>query len=187
MCAPARYALSQHCKGKIMQNWQYSRAGWLLLILPLLALAGCGSGSADNAGGRAVNGDESQQPRTMRRISAGMWESVTLINGHIQPPARSCVSEAEAAAINGDDAAVRVGLVKANAANGCRLENLHIAGSDIAFDTICSGKTIHSALSYRGETYTGTIAVEGSQAMALNARRIGPCSGGPAPDAADKP
>lgn len=146
-------------------------AGWPLLTLPIVMLAGCGAASPN----KDANSTATQQSRSVLRLRSGLWESVSVVNGHTMAPAQSCVGDAEAAAINGDDASVRAGLTKTNAANGCRLENLRIAGPDIAFDTICSGQRIHSALNYRGETYTGTMTFKGGTPMALRARRIGAC------------
>ena len=94
------------------------------------------------------------------------------------PPATICVSQATADEINGDDAAVRRGLTQTNAAPGCDVKNIVIEGGRVAFDTVCDGQTIHSAITYSGDRYAGEMTGAGMNAMALSARRVGDCPAG---------
>ena len=97
------------------------------------------------------------------------------------PPARTCITEAVADEINGDDAAVRNGLAQSNAAPGCEVKNIVIAGSRVDFDTICDGQAVATSLTYAGDTYSGEMTMAGTQTMTLTARHVDACPAGDAP------
>lgn len=157
--------------------------GWRLAALAAAGLAasslvGCDTKSATNvpasanAQGKAESGGASG---AARRLNAGLWETVTTVNGHAMPPARTCVSDALAAEINGDDASVRNGLTRSNAAPGCNVDNITIDGSRVGFDTVCDGQTVSTALTYGGDRYFGDMTIAGNRTMTLSAHRVGAC------------
>lgn len=111
----------------------------------------------------------------IRRLTPGLWETAMTVNGHAMSPARVCITKALADEINGDDASVRRGLAQSNAAPGCEVKNVEIDGARVAFDTICDGQAIHSAITYQGDRYTGEMTGSGTGLMALSARHVGNC------------
>ena len=117
--------------------------------------------------------DGDAQAQASRRLNAGLWESVTTMNGRAMPPGRICIGARDAADINGGDAAVRAGLARTNGADGCKVAAVRIAGDTIAFDSLCRGSTARTTITYRGDSYAGSIAMRGVPAMSLKARRIG--------------
>ncbi len=140
-------------------------------------LAGCDAGSKPKSAVSSSTAHEAT-PEKPRRLNAGMWETVTTVNGRAMPPAPMCITQATADEINGDDASIRRGLAQANAAPGCTISNVTVAGARVDFDTVCDGTTVQTVLTYSGDSYSGTMAVAGAPAMSLTARRVGACPAG---------
>lgn len=137
------------------------------LAIMALALAGAGIVAAAPA----------------RRLNAGLWESVTTVNGRAMPPGRICIGARDAGDINGNDTSVRAGLARTNATDGCRVANVVINGATVVFDSVCRGSSTRTTITYRGDSYTGSIAmIAGTKnvgpVMSLTARRIGNCTPG---------
>jgi hypothetical protein len=104
------------------------------------------------------------------RVRAGQWETTLTIAGRTVTKV-ACVSELDAAAMNGDVASVRAFVDKNNVKTGCKTTDLDVNGNQIMVRSLCSGKENIGTTTYKGETLD-TANTNGAKA---HARWVGVC------------
>jgi hypothetical protein len=104
------------------------------------------------------------------RVHAGQWET-TIESGGRSHVMTTCVTPAEAQAMNGDEAALRDGIEKATAATGCKLMGVKASGNQVTVSSQCSVGSNTGTTTYRGESYDS----ENSNGTKVHAKRVGAC------------
>jgi hypothetical protein len=108
------------------------------------------------------------------RIRAGQWVGTTIVGGKTYPTS-SCVSQSDAAAMNGDAKAVKAYLETIIPPQICKITDVKVDGSQIVYTASCSGgavKTVKTVTtSYHGDRSEGTDST-GSK---MEAKLVGAC------------
>ena len=104
------------------------------------------------------------------RVRAGQWET-TVGEGARAHVMKSCLSAADAAAMNGDEHAFRAVLEKALGDGACAVKSLRLSGNVVVAENQCGPKAFTSTTTYHGDSYEQTSTL-GSKA---SARRLGDC------------
>jgi uncharacterized protein DUF3617 len=108
------------------------------------------------------------------RVRAGQWVGTTIVDGKTYPTS-SCVSQSDAAAINGDAKAVKAYLETIIPAQICKIADVRADGNQIIYTASCSGgaaktvKTVTTA--YYGDRSEGTDSTGGK----TEAKLVGAC------------
>jgi hypothetical protein len=105
------------------------------------------------------------------RMRAGQWVGSTVANGRTFASS-SCVTQADADAMNGDAKAVRVVLEKAIPAGICKLSDIKANGAQIIYTTACNGATPSViTTTYHGDTFESTTTA----GVTSTGKLTGPC------------
>ena len=84
----------------------------------------------------------------------------------------TCVTPAEAQAMNGDEATLKQGMEKAAAGTGCKVTAIKASGNQVTVSSQCGVGANTGTTTYRGDSYDS----ENSNGTKVHAKRIGPCS-----------
>jgi hypothetical protein len=108
------------------------------------------------------------------RIQSGQWVGTTIVGGKTYPTS-SCVSQSDAAAMNGDAKAVKAYLETIIPPEICKITDVRAAGNQVIYTASCTGgatkttKTVTT--SYFGDRSEGTDSAGGK----TEAKRVGVC------------
>lgn len=106
------------------------------------------------------------------RVRTGQWETtVTFPNGMEPRKSSNCVSEADAAAMNGDVASIRAVLVKDLGESGCTVKDIAIKGNQVVVTSVCMSRESTSTTTYHGDAFE-TVTTNGTK---IQAKRVGAC------------
>jgi hypothetical protein len=108
------------------------------------------------------------------RMRPGLWVGTTIIGGKTFPTS-SCLSQSDAAAINGDAKAIQAYLETIIPPQVCKITDLKADGKQIIYTASCSGGAVKMVktvtTSYYGDRSEGTDTT-GSK---IEAKLVGPC------------
>jgi hypothetical protein len=108
------------------------------------------------------------------RVRAGQWVGTTIVDGKTYTTS-SCLSQSDAAGINGDAKAVKAYLETIIPAQICQLTDVKADGNQVIYTASCSGgtaKTVKTVTtSYYGDRSEGTDSAGGK----TEAKRVGAC------------
>ena len=104
------------------------------------------------------------------RVRAGQWETTVTVAGQTMTKS-ACISEPDAAAMNGDVASIRAFVDKNNLKTGCKTTNVAIKGNKVIVTSLCGGKENVGTTTYQGETLD-TVNTNGAKA---HSRWVGVC------------
>jgi hypothetical protein len=108
------------------------------------------------------------------RVRAGQWTGTTIVGGKTYPTS-SCVSQSDAAAMNGDAKAIKAYLETIIPPEICKLSDIRADGNQVIYTASCSGgamKTLKTVTtSYYGDHSEGTDSTGGK----TEAKLVGPC------------
>jgi hypothetical protein len=104
------------------------------------------------------------------RVRAGLWETTVTVAGTTATDS-ACLTEPDAAAINGDVASIRAMTDKTNEMIHCKTTNVVINGNQVVVTSLCGGKENVSTTTYHGESLdtVNTIGVK------VHSRWVGAC------------
>ena len=108
------------------------------------------------------------------RMRAGQWVGTTIVDGKTYPTS-SCISQSDAAGINGDAAAVKAYLETIIPPEICKITDVKAEGNQVIYTASCSGGTKNTVktvtTSYYGDRSEGTDTT-GSK---IEAKLVGAC------------
>src|ERR1700704_1248186 len=108
------------------------------------------------------------------RVRAGQWVGTTIVGGKTYPTS-SCVSQSDAAAINGDAQAVKAYLETIIPPEICKITDVKADGNQVIYTASCSGGTAKTmktwTTSYYGNRSEGTDSSGGK----TGAKLVGAC------------
>ena len=108
------------------------------------------------------------------RMRAGQWVGTTIVDGKTYPTS-SCISQSDAAAINGDAKAVKAYLETIIPPEICQLTDVRADGNRIVYTASCSGGGVKTTktvtTSYYGDRSDGTDSAGGK----TEAKLVGSC------------
>jgi hypothetical protein len=108
------------------------------------------------------------------RVRAGQWVGTTIIGGKTYPTS-SCLSQSDAAGMNGDAKAVKAYLETIIPPQICKLTDVRADGNKVIYTASCSGGTVKTVktvtTSYYGDRSEGTDST-GSK---IDAKLVGAC------------
>jgi hypothetical protein len=108
------------------------------------------------------------------RVRAGQWAGTTIVGGKAYPTS-SCVSQSDAAGMNGDAKAVKAYLETIIPPETCKLSDVKVEGNQVSYTASCSGgamKTMKTVTtSYYGDHSEGTDSTGGK----TEAKLVGAC------------
>ena len=108
------------------------------------------------------------------RVRAGQWVGTTIVGGKTYPTS-SCLSESDAAGMNGDSTAVKAYLETIIPPEICKITDVKADGKQIIYTASCSGGTMKTVktvtTSYYGDRTEGTDSTGGK----IEAKLVGPC------------
>lgn len=104
------------------------------------------------------------------RVRAGEWETTVSVAGRTMTKS-ACISESDAAALNGDVASIRTFVEKSSAKNGCKVTDVTVSGNQVVVTNACAGGTNVGTTTYRGDTFE-TVNTNGARA---SVKRVGDC------------
>ena len=108
------------------------------------------------------------------RVRAGQWVGTTIVDGKTYPTS-SCISQRDAAGINGDAQAVKAYLETIIPPEICKITDVKAEGIQVIYTASCSGgtkKTVKTVTtSYYGDRSEGTDT-SGSK---IEAKLVGAC------------
>lgn len=108
------------------------------------------------------------------RVRAGQWVGTTIVGGKTYPTS-SCVSQSDAAAINGDAKAVKAYLETIIPPEICKITDVKADGNQVIYTASCSGGTAKTmktvTTSYYGDRSEGTDSLGGKTVAKL----VGAC------------
>ena len=104
------------------------------------------------------------------RVRAGLWETTITIAG--KPVVSSgCITEADAATMNGDAATIRAYLEKSSAKAGCTVKNVTVNGNQVVVTNVCRRAENVGTTTYKGDS-SETVNSNGAK---VQSRRVGAC------------
>jgi len=105
------------------------------------------------------------------RVRAGLWETTLTLGGKTTTRS-TCLTPSDAAAINGDAAAMRAYVEKVSAPAGCKVTDLKISGNQVTVTTVCaSGTPSVGTTTYHGDSWE-TVNTNGVKAQS---KWVGAC------------
>ena len=108
------------------------------------------------------------------RVRAGQWVGTTIVGGKTYPTS-SCVSQSDAAAINGDAKAVKAYLETIIPPEICKITDVKADGNQVIYTASCSGGTAKTTktvtTSYYSNRSEGTDSLGGKTVAKL----VGAC------------
>jgi hypothetical protein len=112
--------------------------------------------------------------RAADRVRAGQWVGTTIVGGKTYPTS-TCVSESDAAGMNGDAKAVAAYLETIIPPQICKLTDVKADGNQVVYTASCSGGTVKTVktvtTSYYGNRSQGTDSTGGK----TEAKLVGAC------------
>jgi hypothetical protein len=105
------------------------------------------------------------------RVRAGQWEVTLQMAGRsmTQP---TCLTQADADAINGDAKSVRQYAERVSAQTGCKVNDVKVNGNQVTVTSVCaSGKENVGTTTYHGDSYEA-VNTNGTRSQA---KRVGAC------------
>lgn len=97
----------------------------------------------------------------IERVRPGQWVGTTVAAGKVYPSS-SCISQADASAMNGDAKSVKAYLEKIIPVESCTIADVKVDGSKIVYSAICGGQparvitTLYHGSSSEGSDSSGT-------------------------------
>jgi hypothetical protein len=108
------------------------------------------------------------------RVRAGQWVGTTIVGGKTYPTS-SCVSQTDAAAMNGDAQAIKAYLETIIPPQICKISDVRADGNQVIYTAACSGGTLKTVktvtTSYYGNRSEGTDSTGGKS----EAKLVGAC------------
>ena len=108
------------------------------------------------------------------RMRAGQWVGTTIVAGKAYPTS-SCVSQSDAAGMNGDAKAIKAYLETIIPPQICKLSDVKADGNQVIYTASCSGGAMKSiktvTTSYYGDHFDGTDTAGGK----TEAKLVGAC------------
>jgi len=105
------------------------------------------------------------------RVKAGQWEATVEMLGQTMTKS-TCLSPADAAAINGDTKSITGYVEKASAPVGCKVKDVRINGDQVSVTSVCaSGKAHVGTTTYHGDSWE-TVNTNGAKSRS---KWVGPC------------
>ena len=105
------------------------------------------------------------------RVQPGQWETTMNIAGQAVTKS-TCITQADADAINGDARSIRAYAEKLNAAVGCKVTDVKADGNQVTVKSVCqSGRENVGTTTYRGDSFE-TVNTNGVRSQA---KRVGAC------------
>jgi hypothetical protein len=105
------------------------------------------------------------------RIHPGHWVGTTVVGGRTFPSS-SCISQADADAMNGDAKSVQGYLEKIIPAEVCKITSVNVDGSKIIYSVVCGGQPSRVITTiYHG---TSSEGIDSSGAK-TEGKLVGPC------------
>jgi hypothetical protein len=104
------------------------------------------------------------------RVHAGQWET-TIESGGRTRAMTTCVTPAEAQAMNGDEKTLKDGIEKATAGTGCKVMVVKASGNQVTVSSQCSVGANTGTTTYRGDSYDS----ENTNGTKVHAKRVGAC------------
>ena len=90
------------------------------------------------------------------RMRPGLWVGTTVAGGRTYPSS-SCISQADANAMNGDAKAVQGYLEKVIPAESCAVSGVKVDGGKVVYAATCGGQPARVVTTvYRGTSFEGT-------------------------------
>jgi len=106
------------------------------------------------------------------RVKAGQWDTTFEMLGRTMTKS-TCLSPADAAAINGDAKSIAGYVEQESAPSGCKIKDVRIDGDRVSVTSVCaSSKPTVGTTTYHGDRYE-TVSTNGAKARA---KWVGPCS-----------
>ncbi len=106
------------------------------------------------------------------RMRAGQWVGTTIAGGRTFHTS-SCISQSDAAAMNGDARSVLNYLQKIIPPEICRITDVKVGGSQVVYTSTCGGRTPQVVTtSYHGDSSEGT---DNTGSTKTQARLVGAC------------
>ena len=113
------------------------------------------------------------------RVVGGKWEHTIVQKDGAATKFAVCMTDAEAASINGDTATARAFFDKKMPPGKTTLKSLEIQGDTMSYVLVASDRTIESKTVFHGETsetVKTTKGPNGTETTTIKSRRVGPCS-----------
>jgi hypothetical protein len=105
------------------------------------------------------------------RVQPGQWETTMNMAGQ-EVTKSTCLTQADADAINGDAQSIRAYADKLNAPVGCKVTDVKADGNQVTVKSVCqSGRENVGTTTYRGNSFE-TVNTNGVRAQA---KRVGDC------------
>ena len=105
------------------------------------------------------------------RVRPGQWETTLTVFGQTMTRP-SCLSKADADAINGNEASIRAYTERVSQPAACKVKEVHIDGNTVSVTSTCaSGKENVGKTTYHGDSYE-TVNTNGTRATA---KLVGRC------------
>jgi len=105
------------------------------------------------------------------RVKAGQWDTTFQMFGRTMTKS-TCLSPADAAAINGDAKSIAGYVEKVSAPSGCKVKDVRINGDQVSVTSVCgSGKAHVGTTTYHGDSWE-TVNTNGAKSRA---KWLGPC------------
>lgn len=105
------------------------------------------------------------------RVKAGQWETTVQMLGRTMTKS-TCLSPADATAINGDKQSIAEYAERVAAPAGCKVSDVRIDGDRVSVTSVCaSGKPHVGTTTYHGDRWE-TVNTNGAKSRA---KWVGPC------------
>jgi Protein of unknown function (DUF3617) len=105
------------------------------------------------------------------RVRAGQWDQTLDLNGRTMTRS-TCLSQADADAINGDAKSIRAYVERISAPAACKVTDVRADGSKVTVTTVCAaGKENVGTTTYHGDS-SETVNTNGTKSQA---KWVGPC------------
>ncbi len=110
-------------------------------------------------------------------MAVGQWEFTLSTDGATRT-SKHCVTQDEAASVNGSMSSAREHATKSAAQGHCSMKSFDMRGETVSYALNCGTRLIESTAAYRGNTFEGvlTTTTEGKATKTrITARRLGAC------------
>ena len=107
-------------------------------------------------------------------MRAGQWVGTTIVGGKTYPTS-SCVSQSDAAAINGDAKAVKAYLETIIPPEICKITDVKADGNQVIYTASCSGGTAKTTKTVTTSYYSNRSEGTDSSGGKTEAKLVGAC------------
>jgi hypothetical protein len=105
------------------------------------------------------------------RVRAGQWEMTVMVAGR-EVSRSTCLSQADADAINGDARSIKEYAERVSSPAGCKVTDVTINGNQIIVTSVCAaGKQNVGTTTYHGDSFE-TVNTNGAKSQS---KWVGPC------------